>query len=124
MDASKRGAMATFAQPLRRLDQNGLECLADINGAQSRDRPNLGTDPEDSLGLIPRAVVATRATTTATPNTGMGESAGMRRVGLALRKQPSTCPKPNQNRLQMVQTRINNLDEHNGKSDYAHGPLW
>jgi len=45
MATRKRGALATLAQTLRRLDQNGLECLADINGAQSRNKPNFDTNP-------------------------------------------------------------------------------
>ena len=86
------------------------------------ERPNFDTNPEEALGLLPSTAVAARATTTVTPNTGLGEGVGMRLVGLVLRKQPSTRLKPNQNRLQMVQTGINNYDEHNGKSDDAHGP--
>ena len=103
--------------------QNGLECLVDKNEAQSANRTKPSTDLAKALGVLRRAAAATKATSTITPNQGMGENTVLCVMGFALFQQPSPRSEPNQDFLQIVQTGINNHHEYNGQSNNAHGPF-
>ena len=109
--AETRGALATLAPTIGRLDKNGLERFANSIGAQSTNRPKPGTNSKAVLGDFLRAVEATRASSTKTPYQRMGHSIGKCLMGMAVRRQPSPISEPNQSRLQMVQTGINNFVE-------------
>ena len=105
------------------LDQSRLERLHRTGRAQNQTEANSGSHSTTSLGKFRGRASAAGASPPCPPHQRMGQSTSLSFVGLDLCKQPIPVPQPNQGRMQMVQTRIDDFTKRHLENSYTNGPL-
>ena len=105
------------------LDQSRLERFHRRGKALNQTKTNSGSHSTTSLGKFRGRASAAGASPPCPPHQRMGQSTSLSFVGLDLCKQPIPVPQPNQGRMQMVQTRIDDFTKRHLESSYTTGPV-